>query len=66
MTEIIERYIVQDLDSFEFLYPDPNGDIGQTPYLKTAGRFESREDALQAGIEETSGQFSVLRVFEES
>lgn len=42
-------YIVQDLETHEFLYPSPDGDVGQTPYLKQAGRFEEYQDAIDAG-----------------
>lgn len=64
MNAFTERFIVQDLETFEFLYPDSNGDVGQTPFLKNAGRYDSRDDALQAGIEECGGQFSVVSFFE--
>lgn len=60
----VQFFIVQDLETFEFLCPDPNGDIGQTPYLKGAGRYETREDAFSAGTEECGGQFSVTSFFE--
>lgn len=43
------HYIVQDLESFEFLYPSADGDVGLTPYIKQAGYFDELEDALEAG-----------------
>ncbi|EGY51319.1 hypothetical protein [Neisseria shayeganii] len=58
------RYIVQDLESFEFLYPDPAGDIGLTPYIKLAGKFETRDDALTAGMDEIGEQFAVFAFWE--
>ncbi|MDK4569619.1 hypothetical protein QG041_09990, partial [Kingella kingae] len=42
------RYIVQDLDTFEFLCSE-NGDIGQTPYIAKAGQFDSFDDAVTVG-----------------
>lgn len=43
------KYIVQDLETFEFLYPDPSGGVGTTPLLNQAGHFEFKEDAIEAG-----------------
>ena len=37
MSKFEQRYIVQDLESHEFIYPDPFGDIGFTANLKAAG-----------------------------
>ena len=52
MSQFEEKYIVQDLETHEFLYPDPFGDVGQTPNVKSAGHYDTREDALNAGVEE--------------
>lgn len=63
--EFVERFIVQDLETFEFICPDfVTGGLGQTPFLRAAGKYETRQDALQAGIDETGGQFSVFAFFE--
>ena len=40
MYEFKQRFIVQDLESGEFLCPDPAGGITQTPYIKQAGKFD--------------------------
>ena len=53
MSKFEQRYIVQDLESHEFIYPDPFGDIGFTANLKAAGKYESYEDALSAGVVST-------------
>ena len=58
-----ERYIVQDLDTFEFLYPERTGGIGLTPYLKLAGHFSTRADAMEAGIYELGSEFAVFAFF---
>lgn len=59
-----ERFIVQDLESFEFLYPDPDGDVGLTPYLKLAGKFDNRDDALAAGVDELGEHFALFSFYE--
>ena len=58
-----ERFIVQDLESHEFIYPDPFGDTGFTQNLKSAGHFESYEDAFNAGMEEIGGVFQIFAFF---
>lgn len=55
-----ERFIVQDLESHDFIYPDPFGDMGFTQNIKAAGQFESYEDAFDAGLEEIGGGFQVF------
>ena len=57
------RFIVQDLDSHEFIYPDPFGDTGFTQNLKSAGHFESYEDAFNAGMEEIGGGFQIFAFY---
>lgn len=54
-------FIVQDLETHEFLYPE-DGNVGQTPYLSQAGRFEYQEDAIEAG-EDIGGPFSIFRFY---
>ncbi|CRZ19918.1 hypothetical protein QG071_08810 [Kingella kingae] len=53
------RYIVQDLDTFEFLCSE-NGDIGQTPYIAKAGQFDSFDDAVIAAIDEIGEAFTIF------
>lgn len=55
-----ERFIVQDLETHEFLYPDPFGDTGFTQNLKSAGHYESYEGALNAGVDELGGNFQIF------
>ncbi|HHL3633672.1 hypothetical protein [Neisseria polysaccharea] len=61
-----ERFIVQDLETHEFIYPDPFGDVGFTKNLKSAGHFESYEDALNSGINEIGGRFQIFQFFVKS
>lgn len=58
-----ECYIVQDLESQEFLYPDPSGDVGQTPYIKHAGVFHYVEDAIEAG-EDLGVSFTLFKFYQ--
>ena len=58
-----ERFIVQDLESHDFIYPDPFGDLGFTQNLKSAGQFESYEDAFNAGTDEIGGGFQIFAFF---
>lgn len=64
MSQYVERYIVQDLESFEFLCPDIDGGIATTPYIGSAGRYEEMQDALDAGVEEIGGRFSIFKFHE--
>ena len=57
-----ERFIVQDLESHEFIYPDPFGDTGFTQNLKSAGHFECYEDAFNAGME-IGGGFQIFAFY---
>ena len=59
-----QRFIVQDLESHEFLYPDAQGDIGQTPFIKHAGQYNTFEDACNAGTEEIGDMFTVFSFYE--
>ena len=63
MSQFEEKYIVQDLETHEFLYPDPYGDVGQTPNVKSAGHYDSREDAINAGVEEIGNDFVIFPFF---
>ncbi len=64
MSEYRERYIVQDLETFEFLRPDEIGSIEQTPYLSMAGKYDFYEDAFQAGVDEIGGSFQIFKFYE--
>lgn len=64
MTRFVKRYIVQDLESGEFLYPEPDGAVGFTVYLKQAGRYEELQDAVDAGVEEIGAQFGLFEFYE--
>lgn len=59
-----ERFIVQDLETFEFLCSDQEGGFEMTPYLSLAGRFESYDDAFESAIDEIGGSFSIFKFFE--
>lgn len=61
-----ERFIVQDLETHDFIYPDPFGDVGFTQNIKSAGQFESYEDALNLGINEIGGGFQIFQFFVKS
>ncbi|ARB05376.1 TPA: hypothetical protein ACLBE3_002101 [Neisseria meningitidis] len=61
-----ERFIVQDLETHEFIYPDPFGYVGFTQNLKSAGHFESYEDALNSGVNEIGGGFQIFKFFVKS
>lgn len=63
MSDFEQKYIVQDLETGEFLYPEPFGGIGLTLYIKQAGYFDSYEDAFEAGEDEIGGAFSVFGFF---
>lgn len=57
-----ERFIVQDLETHDFIYPD----VGFTQNIKSAGQFESYEDALNSGINEIGGGFQIFQFFVKS
>lgn len=56
------HYIVQDIESGEFLCPDPMGGVGFTQYLRQAGHFDYVEDALEAG-EDIGGPFQIFTFY---
>lgn len=66
MSRYEQKFIVQDLETHEFIYPDPFGDIGFTANLKSAGQYESYQDALDAGIEEIGGEFQIFAFYVKS
>lgn len=63
MSEFNQKYIVQDLETGEFLCPDPLGGVTSTMYIKQAGHFDEYQDAFEAGKDEISGAFSVFGFF---
>ena len=63
MSQFLEKYIVQDLETHEFLYPDPFGAVGQTPNIKSAGHYDTRDDALSAGVDEIGNEFVIFSFF---
>lgn len=54
------RYIVQDLDTLEFLCPS-NGEVGSTPFIARAGHFESYQTALEVAIDEVGEGFTIFK-----
>lgn len=56
---MIRKYIVQDLENFEFLCPHPEEVVGFTPFLNQAGHFEEFESAVEAG-EDMCERFAVF------
>ena len=63
MSQFEEKYIVQDLETHEFLFPDPFGDVGQSPNIKSAGHYDTREHAIIAGVEEIGNEFVIFSFF---
>ncbi|MRN38044.1 hypothetical protein GJU80_08325 [Neisseria brasiliensis] len=60
MSKYQQKFIVQELENHEFIYPDPFGDIGFTPNIKSAGQYDSYEDAFNAALEEIVGEFLIF------
>lgn len=56
------KYIVQDLETFEFLYPDLFGGVGTTPLIGQAGHFEFKQDAIEAG-QDLGAPFAVFTFY---
>ena len=59
MSGLIRVYVVQSLNSGDFLCPY-EGDVGFTPYLYRAGFFYDREEAVSTAIEEIGHNFNVF------
>ncbi|HFC8543937.1 hypothetical protein [Neisseria weaveri] len=66
MSKYQQKFIVQELDNHEFIYPDPFGDIGFTPNIKSAGQYESYEDAFNAALDEVSGRFVIFSFYQKT
>lgn len=60
MSKYQQKFIVQELENHEFIYPDPFGDIGFTPNIKSAGQYETYEDAFNAALDEVGGEFLIF------
>ena len=58
-------YIVQCLDTFEFLCPNEDSLVGFTSYLLEAGIFYERESALESAIEEIGEHFYIFEFLKE-
>ncbi|WII92503.1 hypothetical protein QEO94_07585 [Kingella negevensis] len=61
----VEHYLVQDLETFEFLCPDIDGGVTTTPYIKAAGKYDDMQDAIDAGVEEIDGRFALFIFYEQ-
>lgn len=57
--EMVKVYIVQSLNTFEFLCPY-EGDVGFTPYLNCAGHFLEMEQARETALEEIGENFAIF------
>lgn len=63
---MIQRaWIVQSLDTYEFLCPDENAIIGFTQNIVKAGIFYEKESALESAIEEIGDKFVLFSFFTE-
>lgn len=63
MSRYQQKFIVQELENYEFIFPDKFGDIGFTQNLKEAGQYENYEDAFNAGLEEIVGHFQIFSFY---
>lgn len=64
MNNLKPVFIVQSMYSSMFLFPDVCGDVGLTPFLHLAGRFESKEEAMMTGFEQFGEDFVVVEFYE--
>ena len=64
MSRYKQKFIVQELENHEFIYPDPFGDIGFTPNIKSSWQYESYEDAFNSALEEIGGEFLIFAFYE--
>lgn len=60
MSKYQQKFIVQEMENHEFIYPDPFGDIGFTPNIKAAGHYDTYEDAFNSAMEEVGGDFLIF------
>ncbi|ODP33326.1 hypothetical protein A9762_19410 [Pandoraea sp. ISTKB] len=52
-------FIVQDRESAHFLCPDA-GDVGFTPWVTSAGAFDSEEEAIETAASHCSEGFVIF------
>lgn len=64
MSTFEKRYIIQDLETGEFLCSEL-GSVGTTMYIKQASQFDDYENAFEVAKEEIDGAFSVFAFFVE-
>ena len=64
MSRYQQKFIGQELENPEFISPDLFGDIGFTPNIKSAGKYESYEDAFSSALEEIGGEFVIFGFYE--
>ncbi|WP_308020478.1 hypothetical protein [Neisseria bergeri] len=63
MSRYQQKFIVQEMENYEFIFSDKFGDIGFTQNLKEAGQYENNEDAFNAGLEEIGGHFQIFSFY---
>ena len=63
MSNVSAKFIVQELENHEFIYPDPFGDIGFTPNIKSAGQYESYEDAFSLRLKKSAANFLIFSFY---
>jgi hypothetical protein len=63
MRSFVPRYIVQDRESKLFLMPS-EGDVGYTPWMVEAGRFDEMDAAIDTAHLHCSEGFDVVKVCE--
>ncbi|HFC4276271.1 TPA: hypothetical protein ACFJE4_001807 [Neisseria gonorrhoeae] len=64
MSRYQQKFIVQELENHEFIYPDSFSDIGFTSNIKSAGKYDSYEDAFSSALEEIGGEFVISGFYE--
>ena len=63
MFQFEEKYIVLELETHEFLFADLFGVVGPARNIKSAGHYDTREDAISAGVEEIGNEFVIFSFF---
>lgn len=61
----VPAYIVQNLETMEFLCPGEHYPVIETPHLSSAGVFYEYESALESAVEETDGNFYIFKFYKE-
>ena len=57
MSKYQQKFIVQELENHEFIYPDPFGDIGFTPNIKSAGQYEAMKTLSVQRLKKSAANF---------